>query len=90
MTPVRSTWRLAQWIERRPPEADGLSAVLALRGPDGNRLGFMLYGSRPTPVTPAILCRVIKGISTCAARGPPLMQRSVSRWVSTWTGSWQR
>jgi len=38
----RRAHSVAQWIERRPPEPDGLSVVLALRDPDGNWPGSTL------------------------------------------------
>ena len=60
---------VAQWIERRPPEPDGLSVVLVLRGPNGNSLGLTLYGSRVRPCTPAILRpRYHEDLDVCSAR----------------------
>jgi hypothetical protein len=52
---IKARAPVAQWIERRPPEPDGLSVVLALSDPDGNCPGFTLYGSRTKHCTPAIL-----------------------------------
>ena len=73
----------AQLIERRPPEPGGVCIALAERDAERNGWGLTLWSKCDTGA------RYHEDLHRRSARAN-LPGRGPSRWVSTWTGSWQR